>query len=395
VPTQGTLRILIAAGGTGGGVYPALAIAESAKALAPEAEFAFVGSVGGFERPLVAESGMAFAYYDEVRSGPLHGVPLLKLLSSIVQMIVGTLQAFALLLRRRPDALLLTGGWVGLPVALAAFVLRVPSLIFVPDIEPGLTIRALSPFATRIAVTVPDSNAHFRPGRTIVTGYPLRGDVTFATREDAHAYFETDPARKTLLVFGGSRGARTINNALLDILPALLARPDLQIIHVTGTLDWEEIQGRLMREIASPQPPPHRDGEGAMGVGTGSPYLPYYRPFPYLHREMGLAFAAADLVVSRAGASILGEFPYFGLPSILVPYPFAWRYQKVNADYLAARGAAIVLNDDAMARDLLGTIVSLLDSPARLAEMSAAARALGQPDGARRAAEQLLGLAKG
>jgi UDP-N-acetylglucosamine--N-acetylmuramyl-(pentapeptide) pyrophosphoryl-undecaprenol N-acetylglucosamine transferase len=397
VPTQGTLRILIAAGGTGGGVYPALAIAEAAKALAPDAEFAFVGSVGGFERPLVEESGMAFARYDEVRSGPLHGVPLLKRLDSILQLMRGTLQAFALLLRRRPAALLLTGGWVGLPVALAAFVLRVPSLIFVPDIEPGLTICALSPFASKIAISVPDSATYFRPGRTVVTGYPLRGDVLLATRDDAHAYFETDPARKTLLVFGGSRGARSINNALLDILPQLLARADLQIIHVTGTLDWEEIEERLRN--LTPQPPlrVRRGGDerSEAGVRSGSPYIPYYRPFPYLHREMGLAFAAADLVVSRAGASILGEFPFFGLPSILVPYPFAWRYQKVNADYLAARGAAIVLNDDDMTRDLLGTIMSLLESPARLAEMSAAARALGQPDGARRAAEQLLGLAKG
>ncbi len=338
---------------------------------------------------------MTFAHYDEVRSGPLHGVPLLKLLNSSLQLIIGIVQAFALLLRRRPDALLLTGGWVGLPVALAAYVLRVPSLIFVPDIEPGLTIRVLSPFARRIAITVADSEAYFRPGRTIVTGYPLRADVLAATRADAHAYFETDPARKTLLVFGGSRGARTINHALLNILPQLLARPDLQIIHITGTLDWEEIQERLKN--LTPQPPlrVRRGGDerSEAGVRSGSPYLPYYRPFPYLHREMGLAFAAADLVVSRAGASILGEFPHFGLPSILVPYPFAWRYQKVNADYLAARGAGIVVKDDDMARDLLGTIVSLLDSPARLSEMSAAARALGQPDGAARAAKALLGLA--
>lgn len=306
-----------------------------------------------------------------MRSGPLHGVSPLKGFISLVQMFIGILQSFALLLRRRPDALLLTGGWVGLPVALAAWVLRIPSLIFVPDIEPGLTIRALRPFATRVAISVAESARYFRPGHTIVTGYPLRGDVLSATREAGQAHFRLDPARRTLLVFGGSRGARSINQALLAVLPALSTRDDLQIIHVTGTLDWDELQAHIQT------------------LGR----LPHYHSYPYLHRDMGLAFAAADLVVSRAGASILGEFPHFGLPSILVPYPYAWRYQKVNADYLASHGAGIVLKDDDMARDLLGTIGTLLDEPARLTEMRAAALALAQPEGARKAAEALLGLA--
>ncbi|MDX2141213.1 MAG: undecaprenyldiphospho-muramoylpentapeptide beta-N-acetylglucosaminyltransferase [Chloroflexota bacterium] len=367
------MQILIAAGGTGGHVYPALAIAEALKALHPDVTLAFVGSVDGFERPLIAESGVTFARYDEVRAGPLHGVHLMTALKSIAQLGLGTVQAFGLLVRHRPSALLLTGGWVGLPVALAAWVLRVPSLIYLPDIEPGLTIRALRPFATQVAITTPASEQYFRRGQTIVTGYPLRQEVLNATRADAIAYFKLDPSRKTLLVFGGSRGARTINNALIDLLPVLQQRDDLQIIHVTGTLDWDDIQSRLQ----------------TMGE------LPHYHPFAYLHREMGLAFAAADLVLSRSGASILGEFPYFGLPSILVPYPYAWRYQKVNADYLAERGAAIVMQDADMARDLLGTMNGLLDDPARLAQMRDAARALAQPDGARRAVEALTRLAKG
>jgi UDP-N-acetylglucosamine--N-acetylmuramyl-(pentapeptide) pyrophosphoryl-undecaprenol N-acetylglucosamine transferase len=366
------VRILIAAGGTGGHVYPALAIAEALQALESGVSLAFVGSVDGFERPLVAEGGVTFARYDEVRAGPLHGVSPLQFISSLFQLVIGTLQAFALLLRNRPAALLLTGGWVGLPVALAAWVLRVPSLIYLPDIEPGLTIRALRPFATQVAVTAPAAQQYFRAGHTVVTGYPLRKDVTGATREAGIAHFKLDPSRKTLLVFGGSRGARSINTALLDHLPTLMQRDDLQIIHVTGTLDWDEIRARL----------------ATMGD------LPHYHPYAYLHREMGLAFAAADLVVSRSGASILGEFPFFGLPSILVPYPYAWRYQKVNADYLAERGAAIVLQDEAMARDLSGTITALLDDTARLAQMRDHARALAQPEGAQRAAEALLRLAK-
>lgn len=333
----------------------------------------FVGSVGGFERPLIQESGIRFAHQREVYAGPLHGVGALQILISLIQLAVGSLQAFAWMLTQRPQAILLTGGWVGLPVALAGWLLRVPGLIYLPDIEPGLAIKVLRHFVRKVAITTPESAQYFAAGQTTVTGYPLRQEVSSATREAAIARFGLDPARKTLFVFGGSRGARTINNALLGILADLMRRPDLQIIHITGTLDWQEIDIRRK----------------ALGD------MPYYHPFGYLHHEMGLAFAAADLVVSRAGASILGEFPHFGLPAILVPYPHAWRYQKVNADYLAERGAAIVMKDADMEQQLLGTIGELLDNSARLADMRRCARALAQPDGARMAAQVLVQLAKG
>ncbi|MCL4251389.1 MAG: UDP-N-acetylglucosamine--N-acetylmuramyl-(pentapeptide) pyrophosphoryl-undecaprenol N-acetylglucosamine transferase [Anaerolineae bacterium] len=367
------MRILIAAGGTGGHVYPALAIAEAIESVQPGTKLAFVGSVGGFERPLIAESGVQFERQYEVYAGPLHGVSPLRIVFSLLQIVIGTLQAVGLILSWRPQALLLTGGWVGLPVGLAAWLLRVPGMIYLPDIEPGLAIQVLRRLVRRVAITAPESARYFPAGQTVATGYPLRRDVMAASRDTAQAHFTLDPRRKTLLVFGGSRGARTINTALLDVLPALMARPDLQIIHVTGTLDWDDIDQRRK----------------TMGA------LPHYHAFPYLHREMGLAFAAADLVLSRAGASILGEFPFFGLPAILVPYPYAWRYQKVNADFLAGHGAAIVMNDADMGRDLLCTIETLLDDPSRLAQMQTQAKALAQPDGARRAAEALMRLATG
>jgi len=364
------LQVLIAAGGTGGHVYPALAIAEALTHLYPEARLSFVGSVGGFERPLVQEAGVPFAAYDEVLAGPLHGVSLARALVSAVKLTLGTLQALWLVGRGRPRSLLLTGGWVGLPVALAAWLWRVPILIFVPDIEPGASIRALRRFARQIALTVPASAAYFPGQQTVVTGYPLRQQMRAATWEKAVQFFGLDPARKKLLVFGGSRGARALNNALLDILPALLER-GVQVIHVTGTLDWPDIHKR-------------RD---AMADATD------YHAYPYLHQEMGLAMAAADLVVSRAGASVLGEFPLFGLPAILVPYPHAWRYQKVNADYLAEQGAALRLDESAMLTSLLPTIESLLFDPQKLAAMRAASAALARPDGSERAASVLAALA--
>jgi UDP-N-acetylglucosamine--N-acetylmuramyl-(pentapeptide) pyrophosphoryl-undecaprenol N-acetylglucosamine transferase len=366
--------MMIAAGGTGGHVYPAIAVAEALIARHPDAKVTFVGSVGGFERPLLDQANLRFDHYAQVYAGPLHGVSIVVVLQSLLKLIVGTAQALGLVLRHRPQAILLTGGWVGWPVALAGWLLRVPSLIFLPDIEPGLAIKVLRPFVTRVAATTEASSVYFRAGQMVVTGYPLRESMGKATREAGIAHLELDPAKRTLLVFGGSRGARSINNALVEIVPELLA-DGVQIIHLTGTLDWEDIKAR-------------RDQLCADGRKCDD-----YHAFPYLHEDMALALASADLVVCRSGASVLGELPLFGLPSILVPYPYAWRYQKVNADYLVERGAAVLLRDEAMADDLLPTVRALLGDEARLAAMRDCASALAQPDGAWNVAREVLALA--
>jgi UDP-N-acetylglucosamine--N-acetylmuramyl-(pentapeptide) pyrophosphoryl-undecaprenol N-acetylglucosamine transferase len=307
-----------------------------------------------------------------VRGGPIAGVSLIRKIISIVNLMLGTGQALFLMARNRPGSVLLTGGWSGLPVALAAWVWRVPILIFLPDIEPGSTIRLFQRLARRVALTVPESSAYFPPGKTVVTGYPLRKDVLAANRAEAIKHFGLDAGCKTLLVFGGSRGARSINRALMDILPDLLAQ-GLQIIHVSGTLDWPDVETRLT-QLADTR---------------------HYYAYPYLHHDMGLALAAADLVISRAGASTLAEFPLFGLPSILIPYPHAWRYQKVNADYLTERGAAITMQDERLKTDLLTTIQTLLADPGRLSDMKNRAAALVRPDGAKNVAHELVQLAGG
>ncbi len=284
-------------------------------------------------------------------------------------------QALILILRERPSALFLTGGWVGWPVALAGWILRVPSLIYLPDIEPGIAIKALRPFVTRVATTTEASAPFFRAGQTVVTGYPVRQSMLKANRADGIAHFKLNPAKKTLLVTGGSRGARSINNAVIEIVPQLLS-DGVQIIHITGTLDWEAIKAR--RDMISRSECDNCDD---------------YHAVPYLHEDMALALASADLVVCRGGASVLGEQPLFGLPSVIVPYPYAWRYQKVNADYLVERGAAVLLRDEDMKDQLLPTLRSLLADPQRLAGMRARAAELARPEGAQNIARELLRLA--
>jgi UDP-N-acetylglucosamine--N-acetylmuramyl-(pentapeptide) pyrophosphoryl-undecaprenol N-acetylglucosamine transferase len=174
-----------------------------------------------------------------------------------------------------------------------------------------------------------------------------------------------------VLVFGGSRGARTINHAVWDALPALLEHT--QLIHITGNLDWPRVASEIEQ----------------LDDGLRS----RYRPHAYLHDEMGLALSAADLVVSRAGAAVLGEYACYALPSILVPYPHAWRYQSVNADYLVERGVAIRIDDSALRAELAPQVIALLSDPERLERMSLAASKLAVPNAAEMIAEELLRLA--
>lgn len=356
------MRIMISAGGTGGGVYPALAVAGALRRLYPDdLTLTFVGARGDMAKGLVDRAEVAFDGYYEVLAGPLHGIPRLQQAVSAVKIILGILQSLLLVIRLRPQALFLTGGWVGFPMAAACWLLRRPIVIYVPDIEPGLTLKLLGrTFARTIAATVPATEQFYPGKRVVTTGYPLRPEILTASREAGIAALELDPERRTLLVFGGSRGSRSINTAVHAIAPALVA-DGLQIVHITGRLDWETV----------------REQHAALPDEVRA----HYQIVDFLP-DIGGAFAAADLVISRAGAATLAEYPQLGLPAILVPYPYTWRYQRVNADWLVERGAAVRLEDERLADDLLPTVRGLLDDPDKLDRMRAAMTGLRRSDGA-------------
>lgn len=317
-----------------------------------------MGSADGLEQDLIEDD--LFESSRTVQAGPLHGVNPLRGAISLARLSVGTLQALNIFRALRPQSVFLTGGWVGLPVAVAATFFRVPITIFVPDIEPGLTLKVLGRFAKHITATTADTSNYYR--KTVTeTGYPLRTDLMAATRAAGQQRFKLQPDVPTLLIFGGSRGARSINQAVLATVADLLQNLDLQILHVSGQLDWPTVQTTY--------------------DGLPEAIRQRYQIFEYLH-DIGLAMAAADLVLSRAGASILGEFPYFHLPAILVPYPYAWRYQKVNADWLVERGAAQRLDDEKLNDELVPTVQALITDPERLNNMAQAAAALARSDGA-------------
>ncbi len=320
------------------------------------------------EADLVKKAGLP---YTAIPAAGIHGVGLRALPGNLLRLMHGVQASRRILKEFQPEVLLFTGGYLAVPMALAGR--HIPSLLYVPDIEPGLALKTLSRFASTIALTAEASRTFFRhsKARIEVTGYPVREDLGRWTRERGAELLGLDASQPILLVTGGSKGARSINRAILKGLPDLLEK--MQICHLTGMLDWEEVHSA--RERLSP------DQQAR------------YIVLPYLH-EMGAALACADLVISRAGASILGEYPLFGLPAILVPYPYAWRYQKVNAMYLVEQGAAEMIENEQLAEQLVPTIFALMGSPERREAMRKAMRALHRPDAAQRIAELVRALAQ-
>ena len=345
-------------------MYPALAVHSALTSKVPDVDTLWVGGETGMEAALVTRQGIAF---QSIPAAGVHGVGLVTMPRNLALLGRGIFAARRILREFNPDVLFFTGGYVAVPVALAGR--SIPLLLYVPDIEPGIALKSLARFSDVIAVTTEQSQQYFNK-RVYETGYPLRADLALWDRQTAQRHLGISGELPSLLVFGGSQGARSINMAVLHHLRALLQK--FEIIHLTGELDWQSVKAereQLPVELAA-----------------------RYHALPYLH-EMGAALAVADLVVSRAGASCLGEFPLFGLPAMLVPYPHAWRYQKVNSDYLARRGAAVILEDHRLKDELLVTLSILLDNPNKLKAMRAAMFGLSHPRAADKIASTLIKLA--
>jgi UDP-N-acetylglucosamine--N-acetylmuramyl-(pentapeptide) pyrophosphoryl-undecaprenol N-acetylglucosamine transferase len=280
-------------------------------------------------------------------------------------------QAAALLLARRPDAIFTTGGYVAIPVLLAAAALRIPTLLWEGNVVPGRSVRATAGLASAVAVSFAATCGALGLRRPCLeTGTPIR-DLRAVDRLEARLRLGVGPGDRLLLVFGGSQSVRRFNDAVAGALPELVER--IHVLHVTGD-----------------------DGYAAALAGRQS--LPTdlrgrYRPTRFLGEEMPAALAAADLVVGRAGSSTLAEVTAVGLPMVVVPYPHAGNHQRMNAASLAEAGAARFVEDDAFDAEALLDAVEILGDPALHARMSAASRALGRPGAADAVAALLLALA--
>jgi len=316
------------------------------------------------EESLVKRQGI---HFQAIPAAGVHGVGVTNLPRNFVTITRGVFAARRILNEFKPDVMFFTGGYVAVPMAMAGRSL--PSLLYVPDIEPGMAIKSLASSADVIVVTTNESQQFFNK-KVYETGYPLRADLAIWDRQTAIQHLGISRQFPVLLVFGGSQGAHSLNVAVLNGLRGILDK--FELVHISGETDWpmvKEAREQLSADLAA-----------------------RYHIMPYLH-EMGAALAAADLVVSRAGASSLGEYPLFGLPAVLVPYPHAWRYQKVNADYLTRRGAAVILADHRLNDELLPTLNVLIENPNKLKAMRAAMFELSHPRAAEKIASALIELA--
>ena len=293
-----------------------------------------------------------------------------------LRLVASVPQATAILAAERPAAIFTTGGYVAVPVLLAAAPLRIPVVMWDGNVIPGRSVRATARLAGALAVSFDAtcrSLAAAAPGRPCyVTGTPIR-DIAAIDRDAARARMDVGPGELVLLIFGGSQAVRRFNAAVAGALPRLVER--LTVIHVTGD-----------------------DGYAAALAGReGLPESTRrrYRPYPFLRDEMLAALAAADLVVGRAGSSTLAEVTAMGLPMVVVPYPHAAGHQRANAASLVGAGAARLIDDDAFDSDALLEAARILDDPRSHATMSAAARSLGRPFAADAVATLVLAAATG
>ncbi len=348
-------------------MYPALAVLRALHKLNQTGEglesVLWVGGESGMEEKLLAQEEVEMV---TIPAAGLHGVGFRQLPGNLMKLMAGFFKARGIINSFQPDVLFFTGGYLAVPVALAGF--WKPSVVFVPDLKPGLALRTIAALTDQVAVAVQETSKYFSRRKSIqVTGYPVREELLSYPRKAAFQEMNLDPAQPTLLVFGGSKGAQSINRAVSSQLSQLLA--EMQIIHISGSQAWEE-----MRNIQHKLTDQERSR---------------YRLHRYLHREMGAALRCADLVLSRAGASILGEFPRFGVPAVVVPYPHAWDYQMRNARYLADRGAVEVLLDHELKEHLSSRVLALMDDRERREAMAQAMREADRPHAAQSIAVML------
>jgi UDP-N-acetylglucosamine--N-acetylmuramyl-(pentapeptide) pyrophosphoryl-undecaprenol N-acetylglucosamine transferase len=358
------MRIVIVGGGTGGHLYPGIAVAQELKRWDPRARIVFIGSRGGLERDIVAREGYR---HFEITSSGLACRQWRKQLVAIGHLLQGFGEAVRVLRRVQPQVILGLGSYVSGAVLLAAGVLGIPRLIHEQNVIPGLTNRLLGRVVNRVAVSFEASVTHFPRGKAVVTGNPVRPAICHV-RSQAH---EAN-GRFHLLVFGGSQGAHHLNVAMLEALPQLGDIQDhLWAVHQTGSNDFATAQ-MTYAERRYP--------------GVVRAYI----------EDMAQEYGAADLVICRAGATTIAELTVSGKAAVLVPFPHATHnHQEHNARTLAAVGAAELIQDQMLSGGLMAERIRYyLSHPEAVAAMAARCLALGKPDAATRVAHLCLELCR-
>ncbi|MDR1990263.1 MAG: undecaprenyldiphospho-muramoylpentapeptide beta-N-acetylglucosaminyltransferase [Acidobacteriaceae bacterium] len=365
--TEG-LRVVIAGGGTGGHLFPGIAVARELLARCPNAVVTFAGTAQGIEARVIPKEGFTL---DTIRSSGLKGKSLTALARGVGLLPLGLADAWRIVSNRRPHLVVGVGGYSSGPVVMAAALRHVPTLLLEQNAVPGLTNRLLARVVGAAAVTF-ESTAGFFGGKAFVSGNPVRPEFVAVGNERYARVHEQDAAAEEtkVLVFGGSQGAHAINMAMVEAAPVLARQPQLRLTHQTGERDVEMVRAA------------YREAGLTAAV----------EPFLY---DMSRRIADADLIVCRGGATTLAEITAAARPAIVIPLPTATDdHQRKNAEVLEANGAAdVLLQKEATGAVLAERIERLLSDPSRRAEMADAARRLARPDAARVIVDRALAMA--
>ncbi len=360
------MKVLFAGGGTGGHVFPAIAIADEVKKLDPSAEIMFVGTKDRIEARLVPQKGYLFRTI--WISGLRRSLKPENLLFP-VKVFVSLIQSFLLIRSEKPDVVVGTGGYVCGPVVFMASLMGIPTVVQEQNSFPGITTRMLSSRATEVHLMFESAVEHLkRKDNVRITGNPTRDVLGSVAKKDALNYFGFSDSKKTLLVLGGSLGARSVNSAVEKFLDACTASA-VQIIWQTGDQDFERIKS----------------------LTSGNPDI---RVFRFID-SMEYAYAAADLALCRAGAITIAELTRLGVPTIFIPYPYAAaNHQVENAKAIVRAGAAEMVLDHEADRKTGEAVMRLLADPAALERMRENSLILGKPAAAKAIAQSVITLGR-
>ncbi|MCK4416930.1 MAG: undecaprenyldiphospho-muramoylpentapeptide beta-N-acetylglucosaminyltransferase [Candidatus Latescibacteria bacterium] len=351
------LRVLLAAGGTGGHIFPAIAIADEVKGRYPGAEILFVGTRREMGARLISQAGYRLK---TITAWSLPRRLSLRTLIFPVVLVLGILQAAWIMLSYRPRVAIGTGGYASGPVLVTAWFLGIPVVIQEQNLLPGVTTRVLARIARQVNVSFEQSKKYLSSYHNlVVSGNPIRKEIGTVTKSKAQKKLDLDSSKKTLLVFGGSQGANRINQALLDALEELSRANNLQILWQTGKRDYLEVKGKM--------------------ASVTLPILLWA-----FIEDMASALGAADLVIARSGATTIAELTKCGVPSILIPYPYATTgHQEQNARVLLEAGACcLILDKDLNGKRLAAIVTELLNNKRKLQQMAENSRRLARPKAA-------------
>ncbi|GAC1390948.1 MAG: undecaprenyldiphospho-muramoylpentapeptide beta-N-acetylglucosaminyltransferase [Ktedonobacteraceae bacterium] len=373
------MRVLISGGGTGGHVYPALAVAMQLQHQY-NADILYLGSDDGLETRLVPVAGLRFK---TIKAGKLQRFVSWRTLTGVARVPIGIAQAISIVRHFRPDVAFTSGGYVAVPAGLAAWLNGVPLLMHQQDVPPNLSNKLIAPLATRISVAFADSLRYFPAQRTVQLGNPIRQailNVRNVSPQQARTSLGLAPDIPLVLVTGGSQGARHLNQTVCQALPELLQR--YQVLQISGSNLFNETRDLSEQTLA----------------GVESEMRQRYRLEAYMDAEMPLALQAAELVLCRAGASVLSELAVLGKPSMLVPLPPALGSspQEANAAmFKRAHAAEVILNDILKPASMIERVTYILSEPACLHMMSEAAKKLGKPNATQDIVETIVTITKG